>query len=140
MKTAKFTSSGELKKDEETAAEDVENNSDGSDESDKADQLNKLDYGYREQAMIDPEEDCFHKMAKAFEKDPSFNEIKSNLSVVHSRFAEVRRYYHGTDKEDVGVIPLEHAHPNLDDKERIALFHNGFIANFDELKKEVPSA
>jgi len=62
------------------------------------------------------------------------------MSVIHSRFAEVRRYYQGKNKDDVGVIPLEHAHPNIDDKHRIALFHNGFIANYEELKKDVPSA
>lgn len=52
-----------------------------------------MDYGYRELAIVDPEEDCFTKMQKAFETD--YKGVKSNLSVLHSRFAEVRRYYQG---------------------------------------------
>lgn len=37
----------------------------------------------------------------------------------------------------MGAIPDEHAHPNIDSKGRISLFHNGLIANFDELIKEI---
>jgi len=36
----------------------------------------------------------------------------------------------------LGAIPINHAHPNIDNKQRIALFHNGSIANYDELLKE----
>ena len=37
----------------------------------------------------------------------------------------------------LNAIPNEHAHPNIDYKKRIALFHNGFIANYDELFAEL---
>jgi glutamine---fructose-6-phosphate transaminase (isomerizing) len=59
------------------------------------------------------------------------------MGIMHSRFAEIRRYYTAQSKEDLGVIPIEHAHPNIDKQQRIALFHNGFIANFHELKLEL---
>lgn len=59
------------------------------------------------------------------------------MSIVHSRFAEVRRYYQENQGADLNVIPEEHAHPNFDYKDRIALFHNGAIANFTELKNEM---
>ena len=58
------------------------------------------------------------------------------MSIVHSRFAEVRRYYQNHQGK-LNVIPKEHAHPNFDYKERIALFHNGAIANFTTLKHEM---
>ena len=34
-------------------------------------------------------------------------------------------------------IPEDHAHPNFDHANRIAIFHNGQIANFDDLSKEI---
>ncbi len=79
--------------------------------------MQQIDYGYKESAIIEPEEDCFYKMNKAFENDASFKEISgsnSNMCVIHSRFAEVRRYYSGST--DIDSIPLEHAHPNIDHK------------------------
>lgn len=39
--------------------------------------------------------------------------------------------------EDLSAIPLDHAHPNIDSANRIALFHNGFISNFNELRQEI---
>jgi len=59
------------------------------------------------------------------------------MSIVHSRFAEVRRYYKENSTSDLNAIPEEHAHPNIDYKERIALFHNGAIANYTALKQEM---
>ena len=63
-------------------------------------------------------------------------EIKSNMSILHSRYAEVKRFYEESDK-GLASIPTEHAHPNIDYKERFSLFHNGLIANFHELTKEL---
>ena len=57
------------------------------------------------------------------------------MCVVHSRFSEIRRYYQGNDS--INAIPLEHAHPNMDSKGKIVLFHNGFISNFDELNNDL---
>jgi len=62
------------------------------------------------------------------------------MCVIHSRFSEVRRYYkdHG-NVEDLAAIPFDHAHPNIDNENKIAIFHNGFISNFLELKTEIKS-
>lgn len=35
---------------------------------------------------------------------------------------------------DLNSIPQENAHPNFDHADRIALFHNGSIANYSDLK------
>lgn len=60
------------------------------------------------------------------------------MCVIHSRYGEVRRYYKSSNQvEDLSSIPLDHAHPNLDRDQKIAIFHNGFISNFNELKKEI---
>lgn len=59
------------------------------------------------------------------------------MSIVHSRFAEIRRYYKENQASDLNAIPEEHAHPNFDYKDRIALFHNGAIANYAALKREM---
>jgi len=77
-------------------------------------------------------------MNQAFDTQ-DFEKVDSNMTILHSRFAEVRRSYRGS-KEEVGAIPLNHAHPNIDYKDRFALFHNGFIANFDELKQDISPA
>ena len=60
----------------------------------------------------------------------------SNFVMMHSRFAEVRKFYKG--KHDMGTqaIPNDHAHPCVDSKGRISLCHCGSIANFPELLKE----
>ena len=62
------------------------------------------------------------------------------MAVIHSRFSEIRRYYESSgEMEDLGAIPLDHAHPNIDKDNKIAVFHNGFISNFNELKLEIES-
>jgi len=35
---------------------------------------------------------------------------------------------------DLNSIPKENAHPNFDHADRIALFHNGSIANYSDLR------
>lgn len=100
--------------------------------------MKKIDYGYKEMATILPEDDCFYKLNKVLEEDEAYNKLESNMCIIHSRFAEVRRYYQSENViEDLSAIPLEHAHPNIDKVNRIALFHNGFISNFTELKQEI---
>jgi glucosamine--fructose-6-phosphate aminotransferase (isomerizing) len=59
------------------------------------------------------------------------------MCIVHSRFAEVRRFYTGNNIDEIHKIPHHHAHPNIDTDNKIALFHNGFISNFEELKMEL---
>jgi glucosamine 6-phosphate synthetase-like amidotransferase/phosphosugar isomerase protein len=44
--------------------------------------------------------------------------IKSKIAILHSRYSSKQ-----------GFIKDVHAHPHFDLKNRIALFHNGFIAN-----------
>lgn len=96
--------------------------------------MKNIDYGYRELATILAEDDCFNKLNKKLQED-DYSQINSNMCIVHSRFAEVRRYYQSELMvEDLSAIPLDHAHPNIDSDNRIALFHNGFISNFNELK------
>ena len=92
VKTAKFSSSGLLEKQLSHDAE-TEPESQDLDEDQKQEQLKQIDYGYRERAVIEPDQDCFAKLSKAFEKDPNFSGVKSNMSIMHSRFAEIRRYY-----------------------------------------------
>ena len=84
-----------------------------------------------------PEDDCFHKMAKFFETDKEAAKVQAKMSVLHSRFAEVRRQYQIRGDQSSLGIPEDHAHPNFDTKSRIALFHNGQIANQDEIIKEL---
>ena len=75
----------------------------------------------------------------AIEDDEQIKNINGNICIIHSRFAEVKRYYLAksiTGGVGFGAIPASHAHPNIDYKQRIALFHNGSIANYDELLKE----
>ena len=63
--------------------------------------------------------------------------MKGNVSILHTRFAEVNKFY--SVDQGLGGIPNEHAHPSIDKKQRIALFHNGIISNFEELWNEVQS-
>jgi len=60
------------------------------------------------------------------------------MAIMHSRYAELRKYYSNENQENaLDIIPDNHAHPLTDYKDRIALFHNGSIANYTELKQEL---
>lgn len=59
------------------------------------------------------------------------------MSILHSRFAEVRRNYQEDSTDGGFIIPQEHAHPNIDAKNRIGVFHNGQIANCEDLIREL---
>ena len=101
--------------------------------------MDEIFYGYKEEVFVLPQDDCFFKMKTALENDEQIKNLNGNICIVHSRFAEVKRYYQVKSLQgDVGLgaIPINHAHPNIDYKQRIALFHNGSIANYDELLKE----
>ena len=78
--------------------------------------------------------------------------ISSNMSILHSRFSEVRRYQEDgsldnrfsirTKKkkaagETIDLVPNVDAHPCVDYMNKISFFHNGSIANFTDLVKEV---
>lgn len=67
------------------------------------------------------EEDCFTKMEKSFESNKEA--IKSKFGVVHSRYSSSRK------------IMDSLAHPHHDEKKRVAIFHNGFIANYEDLAR-----
>lgn len=90
MKTEKFLSHGTLKKENENALKKEKEDSD--DENQIEEQLKNIDYGYRELATILPEDDCFNKLNKKLDEE-AYRGIESNMCIVHSRFAEVRRYY-----------------------------------------------
>lgn len=44
------------------------------------------------------------------------------MSILHSRYASY-----------ISTIKTELAHPYADAKNRVAVFHNGYIANFEDL-------
>lgn len=67
--------------------------------------------------------------------DGNLSKVQGNVSILHTRFAEVNKFY-SVDK-GLGGVPDEHAHPSIDKKQRFAVFHNGVISNFDELWQQV---
>ena len=69
------------------------------------------------------EEDCFYKMQEYFKAKSG---LKANMAVLHSRYSSQK----GTIKDSL-------AHPHKDLKARVAIFHNGFIANYEDLNKEL---
>ena len=68
--------------------------------------------------------------------------VQANIAILHSRFAEARRLAdHMQDQEattggSYDLLPEDQAHPCIDSSNRISLFHNGQIANCEELMKE----
>jgi glucosamine--fructose-6-phosphate aminotransferase (isomerizing) len=60
-------------------------------------------------------------MEKSFEH----NKIKSKFGILHSRYSSSKK------------IMDSLAHPHLDEKSRVAIFHNGFIANYEDLAREI---
>jgi glucosamine 6-phosphate synthetase-like amidotransferase/phosphosugar isomerase protein len=68
------------------------------------------------------EEDCFYKMQEAYKAEEG--RVESKIGVLHSRYASTK-----------GKIKESLAHPHYDDKNRIIVFHNGFIANYEDLQK-----
>ena len=67
------------------------------------------------------EEDCFTKMQKSFKDDHSG--IKSKFGILHSRYSSSKKIFDNL------------AHPHYDEKSRVAIFHNGFIANYEDLAR-----
>ena len=67
------------------------------------------------------EEDCFYKMQESFKA----GKLSSALGVLHSRYSSTQKI------KDIL------AHPHFDEKNRIAIFHNGFIANYEDLAKQL---
>jgi glucosamine 6-phosphate synthetase-like amidotransferase/phosphosugar isomerase protein len=68
-------------------------------------------------------EDCFTKMNNSFSEEKS--KLKSRFAVLHSRYSSSRKIFDSL------------AHPHLDEKSRVAIFHNGFIANFEDLARQL---
>ena len=63
VKTMKFTSRGKLMQPEAgTEATTLKEGSDSEDDELKKEQLSQMDYGYRERAIVLPEDDCFTKL------------------------------------------------------------------------------
>jgi glucosamine--fructose-6-phosphate aminotransferase (isomerizing) len=62
-------------------------------------------------------------MEKSFEE--SKEKIKSKFGVLHSRYSSSKK------------IMDNLAHPHLDEKNRVAIFHNGFIANYEDLERQI---
>jgi glucosamine 6-phosphate synthetase-like amidotransferase/phosphosugar isomerase protein len=73
-------------------------------------------------ASVPLEEDCFYKMDKSFQAS---GKVKSHFGVLHSRYSSSQKI------KDIL------AHPHFDEKNRVAIFHNGFIANYEDLAKEL---
>jgi hypothetical protein len=74
-----------------------------------------------------PQDDCFYKMEQFLGPEEESKSMPfSHICVVHSRYASNRRQ-----------IDLKHAHPVSDEKQRILVFHNGFITNTSELIEEI---
>ncbi len=70
--------------------------------------------------------DCIKTVGKIGEFDLSKNKLtESSLAIGHSRWATH------------GGVTVENAHPHLDEKNMVAVVHNGIIENFQELKKEL---
>jgi glucosamine 6-phosphate synthetase-like amidotransferase/phosphosugar isomerase protein len=94
--------------------------------------MNNVDYGFKEKAYVLTQDDCFTKLFADIEtENGKLNKLQGNISILHTRFAEVNKFY----KIDQGLsgIPDEHAQPNIDKKSRFALFQNGVVSNFEEL-------
>ncbi len=68
-------------------------------------------------------EDCFTKMERSFAGEKG--KLKSKFTVVHSRYSSSRKILDNL------------AHPHLDEKNRVAIFHNGFIANYEDLARQL---
>ena len=140
--TLKFTSEGQLKDDGAVdPTQDVpkvkkDEDSDSSDNDQINEQLKQIDYGYREQVFVQTEDDCFHKLLQNIGEDhASVKDIDCNMSILHSRYSEMKRHYEGT--KQLASIPQDHAHPNFDYKQRFILCHNGLIANQSELMHDL---
>lgn len=71
------------------------------------------------------EEDCFSKLEKSFK---GAGEVRSNFGVLHSRYSSSKKI-----KDNL-------AHPHFDEKNRVAIFHNGFIANYEDLAKQIKAS
>ncbi len=69
------------------------------------------------------EQDCFTKMEKSFAA--SEKQLNSKFAVLHSRYSSSRKIFDNL------------AHPHLDEKSRVAVFHNGFIANYEDLARKL---
>ena len=68
------------------------------------------------------EEDCFFKMITHLKQED--NRVLSRLGILHSRYSSSKT-----------SIKDSLAHPHMDEKNRVAIFHNGFIANYEDLQK-----
>lgn len=78
-----------------------------------------------------PEDDCFFKLENALKAEDKEFMNGCGISILHSRIADLNLQYN--EAEGLEAIPEDHAHPNIDYKDRIALFHNGRIANSEDL-------
>ena len=89
------------------------------------------EYMLHSRLAVDEEDDCFWKMGQDLqlsdmEELEESKEPSSKLCVIHSRYASRR-----------GTIRDDQAHPVFDSKNRVAVFHNGFITNFKDLLREL---
>jgi glucosamine--fructose-6-phosphate aminotransferase (isomerizing) len=78
----------------------------------------------KNRVSVPQEQDCFYKLQSFFLS--SETPIKSKIGILHSRYASNK-----------GLFKNSYAHPHFDIKNRIALFHNGFIANQEDLQKQL---
>lgn len=74
--------------------------------------MKQRDYGYRERAIVLPEDDCFFKMENALKAESSEIANECGISILHSRIADLNLQY--DEAQGLESIPEDHAHPNLD--------------------------
>jgi glucosamine 6-phosphate synthetase-like amidotransferase/phosphosugar isomerase protein len=91
------------------------------------------EYMLHSHMIIDPQDDCFYKMDQYLNqlkveeiKEESKEVTLSRIAVLHSRYASRKN-----------TMRERQAHPVFDEKERIAVFHNGFVSNYNELSLEL---
>jgi glucosamine--fructose-6-phosphate aminotransferase (isomerizing) len=77
-------------------------------------------------ASVPKEEDCFTKMERSFAE--AGKPTLCNFGVLHSRYSSSK------------LIKDNLAHPHLDQNSRVAIFHNGFIANYEDLASQLHAA
>jgi len=73
--------------------------------------LQQPDYGHREKTIVLPQDDAFYKFNQAIQTEGKMKGLESNMTILHSRFAEVRRGHAQTEEIKLSQINLA---PKLD--------------------------
>ncbi len=63
------------------------------DEETRKEQLAVKDYGYKERAIVLPQDDCFFKLENALKEEKAELLKECNVSILHSRIADLNLQY-----------------------------------------------